>query len=475
MHVIAFRRRRGAVALASALALSVCLFQAIPDTFAAPAHWTERPDPVATPTTTVPDWVAIVKAIRPAVVNIRASTAGDVSGPEDRPGRRGPRGRGPMVAGGSGFIISANGHMLTNNHVVRGAERPEVRLADGREFRARVVGRDAQTDLALLRIEGVADLPVVPLGDSTRLQVGEPVLAIGNPFGLELTVTTGIVSATGRVIGNGPYDDFIQTDASINPGNSGGPLINARGEAVGINTAIFSRTGGSVGIGFAVPISMAKFVVPQLIETGRVERGWLGVTIQPLTEELARSFDVPRADGVLVSAVQEDSPAARAGLRPGDVVVEYDDQKVGRTTDLSRIVAATPVDKEARLVVLRDGKPVTLTAKVGRLQPPGEPLARDSGGEADRPRLGVTVEPVTGDLARRLGMPASGVVIRQVMDASPAAEAGLRPGDVILEIDRKPVTSGEDLRRALDERARGTAALLLVHRDRATMFVTVRV
>ena len=277
--------RRAADALLAAVFLVLFTFGTFTES-AARQYWTERPRQPAPSTPVAVDWVAVAEAVKPAVVNVTV---------EQRavPGRMPPRmGRGP-AGRGSGFVIASDGYILTNNHVVDGATRVGVRLDDGREMDAKVVGRDPQTDLALLKVEATS-LPVIPLGDSAALKVGEPVMAVGNPFGLEQTVTTGIVSATGRVIGEGPYDDFIQTDASINPGNSGGPLINARGEAVGMNTAIVSGSGGSVGIGFAVPMHLAKFVVPQLAEKGTVERGWIGVTAQPLTRELAAGLGLPR-------------------------------------------------------------------------------------------------------------------------------------------------------------------------------------
>jgi serine protease Do len=439
--------------------------------------WTERDPQLPAPTATVPAWIEIAKATKPAVVNITAKV--ERRGP-DVPDefreffrRFGPpqeRER-PMLGRGSGFIINRDGYILTNNHVIDEATEVQVKLSDGRELRAKVVGKDPKTDIALLKIDDGHTLPVVPLGDSSALQVG-----IGNPFGLEQTVTTGIVSATGRVIGGGPYDDFIQTDASINPGNSGGPLVNARGEVVGLNSAIFSRSGGSIGIGFAVPINMAKFVLPQLAERGRVERGWLGVSIQPLTPDLARSFGVTQHDGALVSSVIENSPAAKAGVQSGDVVVEFDGQKIGRTTDLSRIVAATPVGKSVVMKVLREGKTVVLSPTIARLVDKEEVAAGGPEGPQGRDRLGLAVEPLTPQLAQELGTPQKhGLVVRSVQDGSPADEAGLRPGDVITEVNREPVKSVEDLRRALEKRtSAASTTLLLVHREGSAIYLTLK-
>jgi serine protease Do len=445
---------------------------------AAQQYWSERNAQAPAPTTTVPNWVELAKAAKPAIVNITTKFAAEKGTPslEDL-FRNFPQGRQPLRGRGSGFIINRDGYILTNNHVVDEAASVQVKLSDGRELSAKVVGKDPKTDLALLKIDDGGNLPVLPLGDSSTLQVGEPIMAIGNPFGLEQTVTTGIVSATGRLIGSGPYDDFVQTDASINPGNSGGPLINAKGEAVGINTAIFSRTGGSIGIGFAVPINMAKFVVPQLVQHGRVVRGWLGVTIQPLTAELARSFGVPEAEGALVSNVQDGSPAGKAGLKAGDVIVEFDGKKIGRTTDLSRLVAATPVDKEVRMTVMRDGKSVPLTARIARLEDRSEAaVASEKAEPGARGKFGVTVEPVTAEVARELGLQkAEGVVVRQVRPGSPAADAGIRPGDVITEVNRQAVKTVDDLRQALEKQQPGAPALILVHREGATLYLTAKV
>src|SRR2546427_1821994 len=406
--------------------------------------WTERPAAQST-TALAPDWVRLSKEAKPAVVNISTKRNTDGAAMPDLKG--GPPGYGspedfsrrffdepprrPVRAVGSGFILSADGYIVTNNHVVDDATAIQVKLADGRELAAKVVGRDPKTDLSLLKVEATA-LPVIPVGDSNALQVGEPVMAIGNPFGLEQTVTTGIVSATGRVIGSGPYDNFIQTDASINPGNSGGPLINARGEVIGINTAIFSRGGGSVGIGFAVPSSLAKTVITQLADHGKVERGWLGVSIQPLTRELAKTFT--RGDstaGALVSSVIDGSPAAKAGVKTGDVIVEFDGKKVAKATDLPGIVADVPVGRDVPIVVTREGKEMRLNARIARLQDEAPAKVADTEGKG---QLGLSVQPLTPPMARELGLKVrEGVLVRDVVDGGRAAEAGIRAGDVIVE------------------------------------------
>ena len=460
------RPRRIAVSLVAGLLLAVAPLAVLE---AAPRqYWTERPDqaPLSPPITA--DWVTIAEAVKPAVVNVTVEMR------QPRGFAFPPMARAPQGGRASGLIITPDGYALTNNHVVDGATTVRVRLGDGREFEAKVAGRDPQTDLALLKIAATG-LPVAPLGDSTTLRVGEPVMAVGNPFGLEQTVTTGIVSATGRVIGDGPYDDFIQTDASINPGNSGGPLINARGEVIGINTAIVSRTGGSIGIGFAVPIQLAKFVVPQLAESGEVVRGWLGVTAQPLTPELAAGLDLKRSEGALVSQVWDGSPAAAAGLQRGDVIVEMDGRKVNRTTDLSLLVAATPVGKEIALSVLRDGKPVSLTARVARREQSMNLAAAPTPEPESRARLGIAVEAVTAAMASQLGVRTSGVIVRRVTEGSPADEAGLRPGDIITEANRRPIEKPEDLRQAVDAVPKGAALLLLVQRDGTASYLTVKV
>jgi serine protease Do len=448
----------------------------------APAKlWSDEPPKVSGQTVPAPDWVAIAKALKPAVVNV--STKRVESGPSL------PRGLDPddpfaqffrqferrphaVRSLGSGFIIHSDGYIVSNNHVVDGASEIRVRLSDGRELPAKVLGRDPKTDLVLLKIEATG-LPTIPLGDSSTLEAGAPVMAIGNPFGLAQTVTTGIVSGTGRVIGGGPYDDFIQTDASINPGNSGGPLINANGQAVGINAAIFSQTGGSIGIGFAIPVNLAKPILAQLASTGRVVRGWLGVAIQPVTADLAKSLKLSESAGALVSSVTDGSPAEKAGLKPGDVIVEFNGEKVTRADRLPNAVANTPVGRDVPVSIVRDGKPMKLTVKVGEQAETKEAAAKP---EQEPAKLGLSVEPVTPRVARELGLKEThGLVVRAVDDDSPAAEAGIQAGDVIVEVDRQPVRSAGDMRRRLEEHAKGTPVLMLVRRGEASLFVTINV
>jgi serine protease Do len=372
---------------------------------------------------------------------------------------------------GSGFIINRDGYILTNNHVVENATEISVKLGDGREFKAKVVGRDQKTDIALIKIEA-SSLPVIPFGDSDLLEVGEPVMAIGNPFGLNQTVTTGIVSAKGRFIGEGPYDNFIQTDASINRGNSGGPLINTKGETVGINTAIFSPTGGSIGIGFAIPIDMAKEVLPQLKERGSVTRGWLGVAIQQITPELAKTFGLKQANGALVSDVVDGSPAEKAGVKQGDVIVEFDGKKVKSSTDLPHIVASTVVGKEVAMKVIRDGAELPLQVKVGELKE--EQLAAMVPSSA-KSKLGIDIQQLNPALARKFGIKDDkGVVITGVEPDSPGEAAGLQPGDLILEIDRTKVATVNQARRALEKTRPDEPTVVLVKRNGETRYVVIR-
>ena len=336
-------------------------------------------------------FATVAEAVKPSVINVSVEQKSGGRGPlEEFFGGRGGPGNRPRRGVGSGVIIDPSGIALTNAHVVDDARRVEVVTVTGEKYAAKVVGVDKKTDLAVLRIGGVKTFPALRLADSDQVQVGDWVLAIGSPFGLQATVTSGIVSAKARHIGAGPYDDFLQTDAAINPGNSGGPLVNMRGEVIGINTAIVS--GGS-GIGFAIPSNMARQVSSQLIATGTVTRGWLGVTLQPLTSDLAASFGVKDGKGALVSEVQPGSPAARAGLQSGDVIVEVNGKKVEEAGDVARAVGFAKPGEEARLVVWRDRAERTLTAKLGEQS--GEPAVA---------RLGLDVRPITPAIARELGL-----------------------------------------------------------------------
>jgi serine protease Do len=383
-----------------------------------------------------------------------------------QPGTPGPPQRERSL--GSGFIISADGFILTNDHVVQEAEEIMVRLGDGRSFIAAVRGRDPKLDLALLKIEA-QQLPAVRLGDSAQLQVGEWVLAIGNPFGLEQTVTAGIVSAKGRVIGAGPYDDFIQTDASINPGNSGGPLFNARGEVVGINTAIIA---GGQGIGFATPISAVQGVLKQLKERGHVTRGWLGVAVQPLTADLAESFGLKEARGALVSEVIKDSPAQAAGLRRGDVILAFDGVAIEAVNDLPRLVAAAPVGSRAQVTVYRGGKTLQLPVTIAEM----EDASRQPAPATEPASLGLVLTDITPDTARRYGLSAErGVLITSVDPAGAAAVANLRPGDLIVEVNGQEIAKASAFRQMAARAKKGETLRLLVQRGEGLFYTTLRI
>lgn len=369
---------------------------------------------------------------------------------------------------GSGCIISKEGYILTNNHVVEGAEQIKVKMADGKEFDGRIIGRDPKTDLALVKIDGASDLKPLKLGDSDALKVGNWVVAVGSPFGLEQTVTVGIVSAKGRVIGSGPYDNFIQTDASINPGNSGGPLVNMQAEVVGINTAIIAS---GQGIGFAIPINMAKEIAPQLQKTGHVTRGLLGVNIQDLTPELAKSFGLKDTQGALVAKVVPDGPADKAGILQGDVVVKFNGRQVMAAKDLSRIVAGTPIGETVTVQVIREGKAVDLRAKVGEME---EENATATEKDASHKTLGISVQNLTPQIAGELGLKdTAGIVVMNVAPESPAAEAMILPGDVIKEINRKPVKNVDDFMQKIDKTKAGEPLLLLIARQQNRLFVTI--
>ncbi len=368
---------------------------------------------------------------------------------------------------GSGFVIDGDGYIVTNNHVVEGANEIKVKLADGKEFDANVVGRDPKTDLALIRIKGASGLTPIHMGSSDELKVGSWVVAIGSPFGLEQTVTAGIVSAKGRIIGSGPYDNFIQTDASINPGNSGGPLINMKGEVIGINTAIVAS---GQGIGFAIPIDTARSVIAQLKGNGRVTRGWLGVSIQEITPALASSFGLKDKKGALVADVVKDGPADKAGIAQGDVIVEFDGKEIASSNDLPRIVAVTPVGKDVAVKLLKNGKTVVRNVKITRME--------DSVAEAARaPRenkVGITVQQITPEIARTLQLRnRAGVVVTSVEPGSPAEEAGIARGDVISEVNRVPVKDVGSFLKKMEQEGGQKSILFLVHRKANSIYVVV--
>ncbi len=368
---------------------------------------------------------------------------------------------------GSGVVMNREGYILTNNHVVEDADQIKVKLASGKEYEGKVIGRDPKTDLALVKIEGASDLHPLKLGNSDDLKVGNWVVAVGSPFGLEQTVTAGIVSAKGRVIGSGPYDNFIQTDASINPGNSGGPLINMKGEVVGINTAIIAS---GQGIGFAIPINMAKEIAPQLQEKGHVTRGWLGVSIQEVTPELAKSFGLIEKKGALVAQVFSNSPAEKAGIERGDVIMDFDGKEVADSKDLPRIVSSTPVGRDVTIKLSRNGKVIDRQVKVSEMEEKVEVAKAPSSNKS----LGITVQNLTPDIAKGLGLKEEiGVVVTRVEPGSPAANAGIQTGDVIREINRKPVRSVEDFAQKVEKAKEQDNVLLLLQRGQNSLFAAV--
>ncbi len=371
---------------------------------------------------------------------------------------------------GSGFVIEKDGYILTNNHVVEGSQNIEVTFKNKQSFKAEIVGRDPKTDLALIKIEADRELQPLRLGNSDDAEVGDWVVAVGSPFGLGDTVTAGIISAKFRRIG-GAYDDYIQTDASINPGNSGGPLLNVKGEVIGVNTAIFSRSGGNIGIGFAIPINIAKDLLPQL-KKGEVIRGWLGVGIQEITPPLQKSLDLSSREGALVSHVTEGSPADKAGIQRGDVIVSFDGQKVSEMHELPMIVAGTPVGKKVSVEVIRKGDKKTLQVEVGKLQEEKKNAVAEE--DSGTPQLGINIRDITPELAQRYDLPANeGVLVVQVQPGSSAAEAGLAAGDVILEIAQQPVSDVKDFRQMMKKYKEGETVLLLVQRQGTTLYIPV--
>ena len=423
----------------------------------------------------LPSFASLAPQVSPAVVHIKVVALERADFQRGVPPRPfgGPRFRSPFPfpfpqpdprpqrGSGSGFIVRQDGLILTNNHVVENAKQITVVLADETEYQAELLGGDAKTDLAVLKIKPTAELPVARLGDSDALRVGDWVLAIGNPFGLSNTVTAGIVSATGRTIGAGPYDNFIQTDASINPGNSGGPLFNQYGQVVGINTAIFSRSGGNIGIGFATPINQAKDLMPELEEHGYVTRGWLGVSIQNLTRDLAASLGIDAAVGALVADVVVDSPARRAGIRRGDVILGYNGREVTTSSDLPILVAETRVGETVPVELSRRGRRETLSVTIGELAE--ERQAR--GAAVDQAEWGLAVRDLRPQERAQAGLNAGeGVLVSGVRPGSPAAESRVRSGDVILEVNRMPVGSVQDLQTALATAQTGRPLLLLLQR-----------
>lgn len=379
---------------------------------------------------------------------------------------------------GSGVIVSPDGYIITNNHVVEKADEIKVTLLDKRTFKGSVVGADLKTDIAVVKI-AASNLPTIPWGDSEKLQVGEFVLAIGNPYGLSHTVTMGIISAVGRAnVGIADYEDFIQTDAAINPGNSGGPLVNIKGELVGINIAIFSRTGGYQGIGFAVPSNMSRLVMDQLIQRGKVTRGWLGVTIQELTPELSQKFSLKKSKGALVSDVARNSPAEKAGIIRGDIILEFNGREVKDVSSLRNMVAQSKIGSEVSMKILRAGKEYSVRVVIAELPREVAEVAPDQ--LPDEPEeievlTGLTVMDLTKDIARQLGLnDERGVVVVRVETGSPAYEAGIKKGDIIKEMDRKQINDLEDFNRIASNIKRDETVLLFINRGGKKFYVTLK-
>lgn len=441
-----------------------------------------------------PDFTEIVADNRDAVVNIsttkqvESSPLGDLPEgfmeriPEDSPlrefFRRRERGGGPQQERnslGSGFLINNDGHILTNRHVIAEADEIVVRLSDHREFEAEVLGSDEPSDVALLKIDA-DNLPSVDFGDSDELQVGEPVLAIGSPFGLDYTATAGIVSALNRKLPNDTYTPFIQTDVAVNPGNSGGPLFNRKGEVIGINAQIFSRTGGFMGLSFAVPINVARDIAEQLRESGTVKRGYLGVNIQPINRDLAQSFGLQRPIGALIADVRPDSPAAESGLQSGDVILSFNGQEIVDAAGLPPMVGQTRPGTDAEVEIIRDGERQTLTVEIGELERDDGASQTDQGdGEGDpspSTALNIAVRELTPSERADLGLDERGLLVQRV-GAGPTAQAGIRPGDILLRIGRQELGGIEDLETALEEVPKGQPIAVQIRRGDATLFVSL--
>ncbi len=460
------------------LALSLCWMTAAPARTAA-----ESP---------LPDFRKLVKQNEPTVVNIsttqmpRRKRATRIPSLPEQPGGDNPyleffkrffQDRPELPSEhqanslGSGFILSPDGYILTNAHVAQDADKIIVRLSDQRERPAKLIGVDEMTDVALLKIED-ENLQAVKIGDSDALEVGEWVLAIGSPFGLERTATQGIVSAVGRNLPSGTYVPFIQSDVAVNPGSSGGPLFNLRGEVVGINSQIYSSTGGYMGLSFAIPIKLAMQVVEQIKSTGEVTRGWLGVLLQAVNNDLADAFKLDRPRGALVAQILPDSPAASAGFKQGDIILRYGGEPVEDSSQLPRMIGVTPVGKTVAMSILRNGEPLEIKATIARLEAAEEAVSTMD--EHSDPLLQITVADLSNEQRRGLGADERGVLVA-TLDEGPAANAGLYPDDIILEINYKPVKSASQFVELVKELPKGKAVSVLVRRDNESLYLAVRV
>jgi serine protease Do len=442
-----------------------------------------NPPAMATPQAALPDFSALVTRVKPAVVSI--TTIVDAQPEEAQPpvplpfpfNQMVPHGhQGIQEARGSGFIIRQDGLIVTNNHVIRNQKSVKVTLDDGTELNAKVLGADPRTDIAVLKINADKPLPFIQLGNSADVKPGEWVVAMGNPFGLGGTVTAGIVSAVSRDIGSGPYDQFIQVDAPINQGNSGGPLFTQDGKVIGMNTAIFSPTGGSVGIGFAIPSDMIRTVSDQLVATGRVTRGYVGVGAQAISAAMAKALHLPETSGALLASVVSGSPAAKAGLKPGDVIEAVNGQKIASPRDLALTVATVAPGEAAHVRVFRDGQDREVDVKVGD-QPAEKTAQATEPGPQEHGKLGLALAPLTPDTRDQLQVPdgQDGAVVRAVRAGSPAEEAGLRAGDVIVGVGNLNVTSPSEATKAIGSALDGQdhAVALRVLRDGQIAFVGV--
>ena len=506
------RARLAALAGGVALALGATplLAETTPDRSAAAAA-------ASSAVSALPSFGPLVKEVMPAVVNISVQMKGDGMVSENQeqgqdqagPGDNGPMqqfppspfdqflrrffqqgpngvpmmpqgpGRMERMALGSGFIIDPSGYIVTNNHVVENADKVTVVFQDGTKHPAKIIGRDEKTDLALIKIDAPKPLPYVEWGDSNGSHVGDWVLAVGNPFGLGGTVSTGIISARGRDIHEGPYDDFLQIDASINRGNSGGPTFNLDGKVIGINTAIYSPNGGSVGIGFAIPSGLAKPVIEQLKEHGKVERGWLGVQIQEVTPELAKSFGLPRTEGALVADVTAGGPAQKVGIKQGDVILSYDGHDIAKLRDLPLSVAETPVGETAKVEIWRDGKEQNLSPVIAAM--PAHPEQVAENGETGQTTMGLRLAPLTSEMRARLhvGKDVKGVVVTGVSENSPLTTLGIQQGDVIEQVNRHPVATQDEAAHAFDsvknEAGPDKSVMLLINRHGINQYVAMTV
>lgn len=437
----------------------------------------------------LPDFTALVRDNSPAVVNIsttqnitsdQSSASPFPNMPDDSPFNQffkrffnNPQNvphEEKVQSLGSGFIISSDGYILTNNHVVKNADRIVVQLSDRRELRAKLIGADERTDVALLKVNA-KDLPTVKIGDSSKLQVGQWVLAIGSPFGLQYSATQGIVSALGRSLPSDTYVPFIQTDAAVNPGNSGGPLFDTDGEVIGINSQIYSNTGGFMGLSFAIPINVAMNVAKQLKAQGYVTRGWLGVYIQPVSQDLAESFGLKRPIGALVAKVFPKSPASKAGLKAGDVILSFDGKEVEESDHLPPLVAATPIGKTVDIVVQRNGERKTLRATIEKLTDQDKSVPES---KREVPNLNITVADLSEQQRAKLKLDDRGVLVKGV-DEGPAADAGIRPGDILLMLNQKDVHSTEELVRIAKDLPHDKNVAVLVQRNDQTIFLALKV